>query len=207
MVNKLKEQFLLLDYEVQVFKKLQNLKQRDMDVATYTEEFHKLSMRFFNAENEKEKVARYLNGLRFNIQDELSLVTPKTMEEFFQVASKKEEKLKRKQEHQGRGRGNFKGRGSFGARGKYQKQQDEYSGHNEKGGEKRNRGGFRGRRPNVRGRFNGSGRGSNTFFGRCYNCNQFGHLAFNCPEKHASRSHGGETRNQLVQEEDAQSVN
>lgn len=39
------------------------------------------------------------------------------------------------------------------------------------------RGGFRG----FKGRF-GGGRGSNSFSGRCYNCNQFGHPTFKCSD-------------------------
>lgn len=74
------------NYEVQVFKKMQNLKQKDMDVVAYTEEFHKLNLRFGHVENEMEKVARYLNGLRFNIQYEISLLVPKTIDECFKVA-------------------------------------------------------------------------------------------------------------------------
>lgn len=52
-------------------------------------------------------------------------------------------------------------RGSYGARGKCQRKEGEFSGHNESGGEKNSRGGFK-----IiirRGRFNGSKLGSNTF--------------------------------------------
>lgn len=63
-------------------------------------------------EDEKEMVSRYLNGLRYNIQDELSLATPRMVEECYKLAVKFEEKIKRRQEQQGRGRGNnFRGRG------------------------------------------------------------------------------------------------
>jgi len=94
---------------------MQNLKQRDLDVATYTEEFHKYTLCCGYMEEEKAKVARYLNGLRFKIQDEISLLTLETVEKCFQVALRAKEKLKRKGEQQSRGRGgrNFRGGDSF----------------------------------------------------------------------------------------------
>ena len=45
MVTKLKAKFILVDYELELFKRLQNLKQRDMTVKDYTEEFYKLTIR------------------------------------------------------------------------------------------------------------------------------------------------------------------
>lgn len=45
MVSMVKETYLPEDYEVQLHQKRQNLKQRDMDICTYTEEFQKLSLR------------------------------------------------------------------------------------------------------------------------------------------------------------------
>lgn len=64
MMRNMKNQFLLLYYEVQVFKGMQNVKQGDMDVATYTDEFCKLSLSFGDMENERFKVAIYLNLLK-----------------------------------------------------------------------------------------------------------------------------------------------
>lgn len=83
MVAKVKAQFLPGDYEIQSCRRLQNLKQKEMDVMTYIEEFHKLSLREGHHEDEVEKIARYMNGLRHSIQDELSLTTPKSVEECF----------------------------------------------------------------------------------------------------------------------------
>lgn len=48
-----------------------------MDVKKYTEEFYKLSIRSGHMEEDMDKVARYLNGLRSNLQDELSLTSPR----------------------------------------------------------------------------------------------------------------------------------
>ena len=103
MKAKIKQQFLHADHEVQ-FKKLQSLKQREMDVSAYMEEFHRLTLRAKKQEEEPKRVARYLNGLRMNIQEEISLLAPDTLGKCFQLALKVEEKLKRKSEQQQGGR-------------------------------------------------------------------------------------------------------
>jgi hypothetical protein len=72
-----------------------------MTVKEYTEEFYRLNIRAGHRESDDEKVARYLNGLRYNIQDELSMVTIRTMEDAYQMALKAEEKLSRKQSQRG----------------------------------------------------------------------------------------------------------
>ena len=43
MVAKIKETYLYEDYEIQLHKKRHNLKQKDLDVASYTEELQKTS--------------------------------------------------------------------------------------------------------------------------------------------------------------------
>ena len=67
MVTKLKAKFIPADYELELFKKLQNLKQKDMTMKDYTEEFYRLTIRSAHRELSKDKVAQYINGLRFNI--------------------------------------------------------------------------------------------------------------------------------------------
>eukprot|EP00253_Pinus_taeda_P021342 PITA_21342 len=83
-----------------------------MTMKEYIEEFYKVSIRAGEAQDTDEKVARYLNGLRMDIQDEISLPSPKTVEEAYQIALKAEEKIMRKQSAKGRG-GDARGRGSF----------------------------------------------------------------------------------------------
>ncbi|XP_059076362.1 uncharacterized protein LOC131875738 [Cryptomeria japonica] len=111
--------------EKKLYRRMQNFKQKDLDVASYTEEFHKLSLRLGHREEGKEKVAKYLNGLKFNIQDEISSMTPKIVDECFQMDLRVEDKLKRKGEQYGMGRGgkNSRGKGNFGGRGQSQKPQ------------------------------------------------------------------------------------
>jgi hypothetical protein len=46
-----------------------------MTVKEYTEEFYKLNIRVGHWESNDEKVSRYTNGLRYDIQDEKSMVT------------------------------------------------------------------------------------------------------------------------------------
>ena len=76
---------------------MQNLKQKSMIVREYTEEFYKVNIRSGHIEDTPERVDMYVNGLRFDIQDELSLLSLKFVEEAYQIAMKAEEKLTRKQ--------------------------------------------------------------------------------------------------------------
>jgi hypothetical protein len=46
-----------------------------MTVKEYTEEFYRLNTRVGHRESNEEKVARYMNGLRYEIQDEMSMAT------------------------------------------------------------------------------------------------------------------------------------
>jgi hypothetical protein len=45
MVTKLKSKFMPRDYYTQLFRRLQNLRQKEMNVKAYTEEFYKLTIR------------------------------------------------------------------------------------------------------------------------------------------------------------------
>ena len=67
-----------------------------MIVKEYTEEFFILSIRAGHTQGVLERVDRYINGLRYDIQDELSLLNLKTIEYAYQVSLKIEEKLRRK---------------------------------------------------------------------------------------------------------------
>lgn len=92
MVARLKAKFIPGDYELELFKKLQNLKQRNMTVKEYTEEFYEVVIRSRHREMDKEKVVRYINGLSFNIQDGMSMLKVSIVEESYQYALKSEEK-------------------------------------------------------------------------------------------------------------------
>jgi hypothetical protein len=51
-----------------------------------------------------------MNGLRYDIQDEMSMVTIRTVEDAYQMALKAEEKLSRKKGQRGRGRSQPRGK-------------------------------------------------------------------------------------------------
>ena len=52
-----------------------------MTVREFTEEFYKVNIRSGHIEDTPEKVSRYVNSLRFDIQDELSLLLLRSVEE------------------------------------------------------------------------------------------------------------------------------
>jgi hypothetical protein len=65
-------------------------------VKEYTEEFYKLNIREGHRESDEEKVVRYINGLRYEIQDEINMMMMRIVEYSYQVSLKVEEKLERK---------------------------------------------------------------------------------------------------------------
>jgi hypothetical protein len=58
-------------------------------------------------ERDEERVARYINGSRYEIQDELSMMLVRNVEDAYQFALKAEEKLARKHNQRGRGKGSI----------------------------------------------------------------------------------------------------
>ena len=66
---------------------------------------------------------RYINGLIFEIQDELSLLNLKTIEDAFQKTSRVEDKLLRRENQKNRGKGSA--RGSLNRGGKFHTSKDE----------------------------------------------------------------------------------
>jgi Icc-related predicted phosphoesterase len=110
MIAKMKEKFIPRDYQITLFQRMKNLRQKLMSVKEYTEEFYGLNIRAGHHEIDDEKVARYMNGLRYEIQDEMSMMTIQTVEDAYQMALKAEEKLSRKQGQRGRGRSQPRGK-------------------------------------------------------------------------------------------------
>jgi hypothetical protein len=96
MIAKMKAKFIPRDYHITLFRRMQNLRQKLMTVKEYTEEFYKLNIRAGHRESDDEKVAKYMNGLRYNIQDEMSMRTIIMVEDAYQMALKDEEKLRHK---------------------------------------------------------------------------------------------------------------
>jgi hypothetical protein len=81
-----------------------------MTVKEYTKEFYRLNIRAGHRESNDEKVVRYMNGLRYKIQDEMIMMTIQTVEDAYEMALKAEEKLSRKQGQRGRGRSQARGK-------------------------------------------------------------------------------------------------
>eukprot|EP00253_Pinus_taeda_P020754 PITA_20754 len=119
MEAKLKEKFLPKDYQIMLYRQVQNLKQRGMTIKEFTEEFYKLNLRAGYVEDTLEKTARFVNGLRGEILDEIGILSPQTLDEAYQFALKAEEKINRKQNAK-RGGGTGRGKGEpAGGRGNY----------------------------------------------------------------------------------------
>jgi hypothetical protein len=59
-----------------------------MTINEYTEDYYRLNIRSGQRETDEEKVARYINGLRYEIQDELNMMSVRTMEDYYLFALK-----------------------------------------------------------------------------------------------------------------------
>ena len=70
MIAKLKWKFILVDYELDLLKKMQGLNQAGKSIQEYTEEFYQVLIRKGHVEVGKEKFTHYINGLRLSIQEE-----------------------------------------------------------------------------------------------------------------------------------------
>jgi hypothetical protein len=88
MVAKMKAKFIPSDYQITLFQRMHNLRQNLMIVKEYTKEFYKINIRAGHRESDDEKVAKYMNGLRYDIQDEMSMMTIRNMEDAYQIALK-----------------------------------------------------------------------------------------------------------------------
>ena len=90
MVPKMRAKFLPRDYYLIMYRQVKNLKQRLLTMREYTEEFYKVNLRAGYVEESTKKVARYLNGLRMDIQEEIIMISPRMMEEVYQCALRAE---------------------------------------------------------------------------------------------------------------------
>jgi hypothetical protein len=101
MVAKMKVKCIPKDYQITLFRRMQNLRQNLMSVKEYTEEFYKINIRVGHQERYDEKVARYMNGLWYDIQDEMSMMTIQNVEDAYQIALKSEDNLSQKKGQRG----------------------------------------------------------------------------------------------------------
>ena len=86
MLSKIKSQFIPKDYQFNIIRQLQNIRQKGMTIKEYTEEFFKLSIGVGQVQGNIERVARYINGLRFEIQYQISFLNLNTIEDAYQLA-------------------------------------------------------------------------------------------------------------------------
>jgi len=129
-------------------------------------------------EDTPEKTARFVNGLRLEILDEISILSLRNIEEAYESALKAEEKLTRKHNSR-RGRGTGKGKGQCFGKGRTTNKSEEGSSSKTSRTVEKD-GSTRGGRPYQRGRGNGRGRGA-TY--QCYKCHKRGHKSFEFPEE------------------------
>ena len=76
-----------------------------MTVKEYTEEFYRLDIKPRHVNDDVEKIPRYINGLRYGIQDEISFLKLESVEEAYQYALKAKEILTKNHDQRKRGRG------------------------------------------------------------------------------------------------------
>jgi hypothetical protein len=208
MIAKMKAKFIPRDYQITLFRRMQNLRQKLMTVKEYTEEFYKLNIRVGHRESNDEKVARYMNGLRYDIQDEMSMVTIRMVEDAYQMALKAEEKLSQKQGQRGRGRSQPRGKSV--AQDKYQKPKEdgkkpqtrtERGGTSQRGQHTEQRGYYADNNTFPRTRGRGRGRGGVI---TCFTCGKNGHKSYECPnkKKESGETHIVEAQRRDVEAED-----
>jgi hypothetical protein len=61
-----------------------------MLVKEYTEGFYKINIRAGHRERNDEKVSMYMNGIRYDIQDEMRMMIIRTIKDAYQMALKDE---------------------------------------------------------------------------------------------------------------------
>jgi hypothetical protein len=110
MVAKMKAKLIPIDYQINLFRRMHNLRQKGMTVKEYTEDFYRINIRASHHESDDEKVSIYMNGLRYDIQDEMSMAIIRNVEDAYHIALKAEEKLAQKQGQRGRGKSQRRGK-------------------------------------------------------------------------------------------------
>ena len=99
MKQLMKEHFLPSDYEQTLFSHYQHCRQAYRTVPKYVIEFHKLAARVDIRESESQKISRFIDGLRANIQDEVFKQPHSTLSSAIQLALKIEAQLNKRGNH------------------------------------------------------------------------------------------------------------
>lgn len=96
MLRLMRERFLPANFEQLLYEQYQKCRQGFKNVADYTEEFHRLGARTNLAETEDYKIARFIDGLRDDIQDQMDIQPFGLLNDAITMATKIEEKLEKK---------------------------------------------------------------------------------------------------------------
>jgi hypothetical protein len=84
---------------------VKNLRWKETYVHEYTEEFFKLSLESGIKKPKYQRVARYMNGLKYQIQDDMSMHYFRNVDESYQVYFNVEENIDRRLRQKFRGKG------------------------------------------------------------------------------------------------------
>ena len=90
------EHFLPPDYEQTLLSRYQHCWQANRIVHVYVTKFHKLATRVDVCETENQKISRFIDGLRTNIQDEVFKQSHHTLFNAIQLALKIEAQLNKR---------------------------------------------------------------------------------------------------------------
>ena len=104
MVEKMRAKFFPKYYHLILYRQVHNLRQILLIVREYTEEFYKVNLRAGYVEESTEKATRYVNGIRMDIQQEINMISPRTIEKAYQCALRAEENIAMKQSFNQRNR-------------------------------------------------------------------------------------------------------
>ena len=102
MVANMRAKFFPKYYQLIMYRQVQNLRQRLLTVRDYTKEFYKVNLRAGYVEESAEKDAIYFNGLRMDIQEDISMISPRKMEEAYQCALRKKKIMRVQSFNRGR---------------------------------------------------------------------------------------------------------
>ncbi|GFY91567.1 hypothetical protein Acr_07g0017630 [Actinidia rufa] len=91
----MEERFLPPDYQQELFRQYQECRQGVRTSEAYTEEFYRLSARNNLPESEDQQIARFVNGMRVAIRDQVSLQTLYSLNEAVTLAKKVESQQNR----------------------------------------------------------------------------------------------------------------
>ena len=85
MVAKLRGNFLPKDYQISLYKPMENIKQILMIVREYAYELYRINMRGVHIEETVVNIEMHVNGLRMDIQDEMSMLSPNNINQAYQI--------------------------------------------------------------------------------------------------------------------------